>query len=96
MRAENENLERRHWLIHVGRGVILTGLSVLSIDLVNRKLKAECIEPQSPCPRCGVYTQCGLPRANESRQATEAERSETKRAETRRSGTRRSEERQIP
>ncbi|MBP88074.1 MAG: hypothetical protein CMJ64_15345 [Planctomycetaceae bacterium] len=67
--AGKEELERRQWLVRLGRRVILGAISILSLNLLVRRLNGGCIRPESPCKSCGVFTHCGLPRAEESRQS---------------------------
>ena len=67
MKEQKDKIERRQWLVRLGRHIILGGISILSLKLVMRRLNAGCIRPKSPCQSCGVFTDCGLPRAEESR-----------------------------
>ncbi len=74
MNVGKEELERRQWLIRFGRRVILGGISILSLNLLLRRLNAGCIRPESPCQTCGVLSHCRLPRAEESKQSQQERR----------------------
>lgn len=69
MVGQEQSIERRQWLVRLGRRVLLGAISILSLSLVVRRLNAGCIQPESPCKNCGVFSHCALPKAEESRQS---------------------------
>jgi hypothetical protein len=69
-----ETLERRQWLIRIGRSIILGGISLLSLSLVTRSLASGCVRLTTPCQTCALLKRCVLPRAERSRQSQSEER----------------------
>lgn len=69
MSGIEENDDRRQLLIRSGRYAMLGGLSILSINLIQRVVNAGCVRFESPCQTCGLFEACELPKAAESRQS---------------------------
>lgn len=57
------NDDRRQLLVRVGRYALLGGITVLSLNLVNRVFGRGCVRLQSPCQTCGLFDRCELPKA---------------------------------
>ncbi|PAY16308.1 hypothetical protein CKO51_27560 [Rhodopirellula sp. SM50] len=68
--THTETNQRRQWLIRTGRYAILGGLSVLSLNLIDRALRGGCVRLESPCQSCELFKACELSKAAEARQAT--------------------------
>lgn len=50
--------------------MLLGGLSVLSLNLIDRALRGECVRSESPCQSCELFKACELSKAAEARRAT--------------------------
>ncbi|QDV41795.1 hypothetical protein Enr13x_16380 [Stieleria neptunia] len=70
MTQPETNNNRRQWLIRTGRYTLLGGLSVLSLNLLDRALRSGCVRLESPCQSCELFKACELSKAAETRQAT--------------------------
>ncbi|QDV84165.1 hypothetical protein [Planctomycetes bacterium TBK1r] len=64
------NDDRRQYLIRTGRYMLLGGLSVLSLNLIDRALRGGCVRLESPCQSCELFKACELSKAAEARQST--------------------------
>jgi hypothetical protein len=72
MRADqDQSTDRRRWLEHGLRTVLLAALGWLSWTLGQRSRHAACREPQAACRHCGRLAQCGDPQARSARQHSE-------------------------
>jgi hypothetical protein len=72
LEADND---RRQMLIRAGRYALLGGLSLLSLNLLNRVLHRGCVRLTSPCQTCALFKGCALPKAEDSRQQPSEEQS---------------------
>ncbi len=59
----DRQLDRRAWLMGLGRWGALGGLSVLVWHLLARAQDEPCDRSALPCSDCGLLAQCRLPRA---------------------------------
>ena len=67
-------MDRRQWLRHVLRTVILSGLAWLSWTLAGRARRGTCVQPRLTCRDCSLLTTCGYPKTQTDRRDREMSR----------------------